>query len=138
MSDYFQDLVMYDLPRSTEVILDEDDQQVIILTVEKISQDEKNLLIKILSAAKISGFEVYAIPAGTWIKVGVDARFENRTILVFGLHPRKLGLAIDPPLNTLFELRQRKLFFTASLKDLMASQDHKKVLWSALQKQFLV
>jgi hypothetical protein len=110
------------------------------------SPDElASFLQKILSALPIQNRqEIFSVSLTAGQKLGLLVllrRLEAQRVIVFGLSPMRLGLAIQPEEYTLFRLGMRQYLWAHDLKAIQAERQAggKKMsgpLWKALQMMF--
>ena len=94
-----------------------------ILEAVSIGWDKEVCLLN-LTVPKTTGF-YQLLPEGS-----------SKTILIFGITPKALGLQIvDQPYKVL-KLRTHTYLFSATLSEIAKDQEHKKKLWSSLRNLF--
>lgn len=120
--------------------LGKNQRQVLILVndaQEDVSTaDGRELLRNLLKAIQLTANDFallnYAAYAGTRHKVLFDF-FKPKLVLCFGVSPEELGFP-DMQVDTLQQLNDLQLVFSANLALLSADQLRKKTLWGSLKK----
>lgn len=140
--DFF-DFDIYNIDKAAVPITELKQQNLSIIVLgEQIGEEELELLYKIMGAIDkqldrdfvlLNIREEEEVPD---FKSLAQAIGERKTLLVFGVHPARMGLHIEakPYQSILFQSHQ--LLFAHTLTDIAANVNYKKQLWGQLQQLF--
>ena len=126
----------YNIPETTIDKTAEDGKWLWILTGDKLSDDDNDLLQKICTALKASyPEEILLIDASTKEEYFFPSPYDHqlKLILSFGVQPARVGLWIDIQTQGIRFLESFTFIMTSSLKDLSRNPGLKKQLWASMQ-----
>jgi len=126
----------YNIPESAKDRTAWDGKWLWILTGDKLSEEDKDLLQKICSALKASfPDEVLLIESTAKDENFFNPAHDNqlKLILSFGVAPARIGLRIDIQSQGIRFLESFTFILTSSLKDLSRNPGLKKQLWASMQ-----
>ena len=118
-------------------------RQVWVLALAEPLSDAANrdFLAKVLAASNLNLEKdtLFAeIPASESVSFSTDLQCKKpERVLVFGLSPAQLGLAIETPLYKPISFYSVKWLFADALSALEPDKNKKSQLWSALKQMFL-
>jgi len=130
----------YTIPSKKEIVIANDSiRTIVVLAAADFTEESKELLFKILSAVKCgqSNTEIIQLEDNESINIlqtQTDTCVEH--VIVFGLPPKQLSLAIDVTYYQPLIFTNFSTVFSKSLSELMTHPDHKKALWGALKKLY--
>ena len=96
-------------------------------------------LSKILAAAGLKSDQYSLIRTSNSLpmSLGLHGDIEDaKSLLIFGLEPKKLGIQCDLPLYEIIELGKLRILRAPALAELELDQVAKKQLWSAIKSLF--
>ena len=126
----------YNIPETTVEKTGEDGKWLWILTGDKLSEEDNDLLQKICTALKASyPEEILLIEASINEENSFSSPYAHqlKLILSFGVEPARVGLWIDIQTQGIRFLESFTFILTSSLKDLSRNPGLKKQLWASMQ-----
>lgn len=113
----------------------------VVLEAETEAPELRPFLTKVLAAAQINLLQdalVIEVPAGRPVSILPVLKTKQPThVLVFGIKPESLGLALQVKLYQPFHFYQSDFLFAEKLSLLEPDKTRKGHLWRALQAMFL-
>ena len=130
----------YSIPESTDIEMENAQATTFVVLKDKDwSEDNQNLLNKMLKAIKLEDHEVQLIPLSqeqNFSLSSLPSTDAKTTILIFGLTPTDIQLNIRATKYQLTGLERATLIFSDSLSTLIEKPALKKPLWQSLQAAF--
>ncbi len=130
----------YSIPESTDIEMENAQATTFVVLKDKDwSEDNQNLLNKMLKAIKLEDHEVQLIPLSqeqNFSLSSLPSTDAKTTILIFGLTPTDIQLNIRATKYQLTGLECATLIFSDSLSTLIENPALKKPLWQSLQAAY--
>ena len=116
------------------------DKVLVLVRAETFDSDAAQFLTKILAASGISletGCLLAQIPEGKPLRITPLVKDKQPgVVLVFGLKPDEICLAIDPPYYKITEFYGTRWIMAHSLETLQPDKKLKSGLWTCMQQVF--